>query len=119
MLKMQVERVCEKSLEKPWSAEGCGGVRGAGDDTWHKGRAGVVGLSPDAVTAIAEDVLMHFKDFVVSLSSPLSVGHCVWVPAPFSTCTKRGYLTELPLYLRAQHSLFLLLSFLRNRKNGE
>lgn len=70
-----------KSLEKSWSDEDCGGVREAGDDTWHKSRAEAVGLSPDAVTAIAamahlcvEDVLMCFKDFVVSLSSPLSGG---------------------------------------------
>ena len=93
MLKMHMERVCVKSLEKPWSDEDCGGVRGTGDDTWHKSRAEAVGLSPDAVPAIAamahlsvENVLMHFKDFVVSLSSPLSEGHCVRVPSPFSTC---------------------------------
>lgn len=118
-----------KSLQKPWSDEDCGGVRGAGGDTWHKSRAQAVGLPPDAVTAIAavahlcvEDIVMRFKDFVVSLSSPLSEGHCVRMPSPFSTGTIRGHFTELPFYLRALHSLFLPFLFspsFRNRKIGE
>lgn len=86
-----------RSLEKPWSDEDCGGVRGAGDDTWHKSRAGAVGLSPDAVTAIVavallclEDVLMRYKDLVVSLSSPVSEGCSVRVLSPFSTCLTKA-----------------------------
>lgn len=78
-----------ESLEKPWSEEDCGGV-GAGDDTWHKSRAEAVGLSPDAVVAVAhlcvDDVLMRLKGFVVSLSSPLSEGRHVRVPSSFSIC---------------------------------
>lgn len=52
----------------------------------------MVGLSPDAVVAMAhlcvDDVLMCLKGFVVSLSSPLSEGRCARVLSSFSTCMK-------------------------------